>query len=609
MKKQIREIIISAVVFIIALLVKTDIWYIKAALFLIAWLVVGRKVLLKAVRNIAGGQVFDEDFLMTIASVGAFIIGEYPEAVAVMLFFAIGEMLEKAAVRKSRESIAGLMDIRPDYANLKTDNGTVQVDPEDVNMGDIIIIKPGERIPLDGVVIDGTSSLDTSSITGESMPYDVQVGDEIVSGCVNGGGVLSVRVTKQFEESTVSRILELVEEAAAKKAKTESFITRFAAYYTPAVCIAAVLVAVVPPLFVGAWLTWLYRALSFLVVSCPCALVISVPLSFFGGIGGASRLGILVKGSSAIEQLSKAEIAVFDKTGTLTKGIFEVTHIEPVGISENELLRIAAHAESFSIHPVALCIRARYGAIDESAVSDVKEIAGHGVTAVIDGVKVCAGNARLMAAENIEFVPYSGSGTVVYVAIDGAYAGCVAVEDVLRDDAKVAMAELKKAGVKRTVMLTGDNRASGEKTAKAVGIDTVFTELLPQNKVEIAEKLLSEKSEKGVLLYAGDGINDAPVLARADVGVAMGGLGSDAAVEAADVVIMTDEPSKIPQAIKISKKTMGIVRQNIIFSIGVKLLVLLLTAFGAVGMWAAVFADVGVSMIAVFNALRAMKTE
>lgn len=609
MKRQITEIIISAVIFIIALLVKTESWFVEAALFLIAWLIVGRKVLLKAVRNIARGQVFDEDFLMTIASVGAFIIGEYPEAVAVMLFFSIGEMLEKAAVRKSRQSIAGLMDIRPDYANLKTEDGIEKVDPDEVNVGDIIVIKPGERVPLDGVVIDGASSLDTSSITGESMPRDVQVGDEIVSGCVNGSGVLSVRVTKEFEESTVSRILELVEEAAAKKAKTESFITRFAAYYTPVVCAAAVLVAVVPPLFMGNWLTWLYRALSFLVVSCPCALVISVPLSFFGGIGGASRLGILVKGSSAIEQLSKAEIAVFDKTGTLTKGVFEVTHIEPAGISEDELLRMAAHAESFSTHPVALCIRARYGEIDENAVSDVQEVAGHGVTAVINGVKVSAGNARMMAAEAVDFMPYSGSGTVVYVSVGGAYAGCIAVEDVLRDDAKVAMQELKNAGVKRTVMLTGDNRASGEKTAKAVGIDTVYTELLPGDKVEIAEILLSEKSEKGVLLYAGDGINDAPVLARADVGIAMGGLGSDAAVEASDVVIMTDEPSKIPLAIKISKKTMAIVRQNIIFSIGVKLLVLILTALGAVGMWAAVFADVGVSMIAVLNALRAMKTK
>jgi len=610
MKKQLIEIIVSAVIFIIALLVKTEIWFVELALFLIAWLVVGWKVLWKAIRNIARGQVFDEDFLMTIASVGAFIIGEYPEAVAVMLFFSIGEMLEKAAVRKSRESIAELMDIRPDYANLKTEDGLEKVDPDDVKVGDIIVIKPGERVPLDGVVVEGVSSLDTSSITGESMPRDVRENDEITSGCVNGGGVLTVRVTKEFDESTVSRILELVEDAAAKKAKTESFITRFAAVYTPAVCIAAVLVAVIPPLFMGNWLTWLYRALSFLVVSCPCALVISVPLSFFGGIGGASKIGILVKGSSAIEQLSKAEVAVFDKTGTLTKGVFAVTNIVPAGENAENVIKLAAHVESFSSHPVARCIREKYGKdIDESIISDVQEIAGHGVTAVVGGKTAAVGNARLMESANVEFAPYDGAGTVVYVAVDGVYAGCIVVEDVIRDDAKTAMEMLKNIGVKRTVMLTGDNRTSGEKTAKEVGIDTVYAELLPQDKVELAEKLLLEKSEKGVLLYAGDGINDAPVLARADVGVAMGGLGSDAAVEAADVVIMTDEPSKIARAIRISKKTMGIVRQNIIFSIGVKLLVLVLTALGVVGMWAAVFADVGVSMIAVLNALRAMKCE
>ena len=610
MKKQLIRIIISAVIFVIALFFKTDLWFVRLALFLAAWFVVGWKVLWKAIRNIAHGQVFDEDFLMTIASVGAFVIGEYPEAVAVMLFFSVGEMLEKAAVRKSRESIAELMDIRPDYANLKVEDGTQKVDPDDVNVGDIIVIKPGERVPLDGIVIEGASSLDTSSITGESMPRDVRENDTITSGCVNGSGVLTVRVTKEFDESTVSRILELVEDAASKKAKTESFITRFAAVYTPAVCIAAVLVAVIPPLFLGNWLTWLYRALSFLVVSCPCALVISVPLGFFGGIGGASRLGILVKGSSALEQLSKAEIAVFDKTGTLTKGVFEVTNVVPVGMSEAELVKLAAYTEGFSSHPVAACIRAKYGEnIDESLISDVKEIAGCGISAIVFGRKIYAGNARMMEENCVEFTLYDGSGTVVYVAVDGVYAGCIAVEDVLRDDAKPAMADLKAMGIKSTVMLTGDNRKAGEKTAKAVGIDAVYTELLPADKVAMAEKLLSEKSERGVLIYAGDGINDAPVLARADVGVAMGGLGSDAAVEAADVVIMTDEPSKIAKAIKISKKTMGIVRQNIIFSLGVKLIVLILTALGFVGMWAAVFADVGVSMIAVLNALRAMKTE
>ena len=610
MKKQITEIIISAVIFLVALFVKTELWFVELALYLAAWLIVGWKVLWKAIRNISRGQIFDEDFLMTIASVGAFVIGEYPEAVAVMLFFAIGEMLEKAAVRKSRESIAELMDIRSDYANLKTEDGIEKVDPDEVNVGDIIIVKPGERVPLDGVVIEGISSLDTSSITGESMPRDVRENDEITSGCVNGSGVLTVRVTKEFDDSTVIRILELVEDAASKKAKTESFITRFAAVYTPAVCIAAVLVAVVPTLFVGNWLTWLYRALSFLVVSCPCALVISVPLSFFGGIGGASRLGILVKGSSAIEQLSKAETAVFDKTGTLTKGVFEVTNIVTAGADEDTLIAMAAHVESFSSHPVARCICEKYGKTpDESIISDMQEIAGHGVTAKVDGKSVSVGNARLMESVGAQFELYEGAGTIVYVAVEGEYAGCIAVEDVLRDDAKEAIEKLYKLGVKRTVMLTGDNKKAGEKAAEAVGVDTVYTELLPGDKVEIAEKLIAEKSEKGVLLFAGDGINDAPVLARADVGIAMGGLGSDAAVEAADVVIMTDEPSKIPQAIKISKKTMDIVRQNIIFSIGVKLLVLVLTALGFVGMWAAVFADVGVSMIAVLNALRAMKTE
>ena len=514
MKKQLTEIIVSAVIFIIALLVKTELWFVELALFLAAWLVVGWKVLWKAIRNISRGQVFDEDFLMTIASVGAFIIGEYPEAVAVMLFFSVGEMLEKAAVRKSRESIAELMDIRPDYANLKTEDGLSKVDPDEVKVGDIIVIKSGERVSLDGVIVEGVSSLDTSSITGESMPRDVREGDEITSGCVNGGGVLTVRVTKEFDESTVSRILELVEDAASKKAKTESFITRFAAVYTPAVCIAAVLVAVVPPLFLGNWLTWLYRALSFLVVSCPCALVISVPLSFFGGIGGASKIGILVKGSSAIEQLSKAEVAVFDKTGTLTKGVFEVTDVVDAGADEETIIKLAAHVESFSTHPVARCIREKYGKdIDESIISDVQEIAGHGVSAVVDGKTVAAGNARLMESANAQFTPYVGAGTVVYVAIDGIYAGCIVVEDVIRDDAKSAMKMLKNVGVKRTVMLTGDNRTSGEKTAKEVGIDTVYAELLPQDKVEIAEKLLLEKSEKGVLLFAGDGINDAPVLA------------------------------------------------------------------------------------------------
>lgn len=610
MKKQLTEIIISAVIFIAALLIKTDLWYIKAGLYLAAWIIVGWKVLWKAIKNITRGQIFNEDFLMTIASVGAFVIGEYPEAVAVMLFFAIGEMLEKAAVRKSRESISSLMDIRPDYANLKTEDGLKRVEPDEVNIGDIIVIKTGERIPLDGVIIDGSSSLDTSSITGESMPRDVQTGDEIASGCVNGSGVLTVRVTKLFEESTASRILELVEEAASKKAKTESFITRFAAVYTPCVCIAALIVAVVPSLITGDWKIWVYRALSFLVVSCPCALVISVPLSFFGGIGGASKAGILIKGSSAIEQMSKAEVAVFDKTGTLTKGVFEVTHVIPACIDEKSLIKLAAYAECFSSHPVAKCIRRALGeTIDESLVSDVREITGHGVTAEIGGKSISVGNERMMKAENVDYIPYSGAGTVVYVSAEGKYAGCIVVEDVLRDDAESTMRELKLCGVKRTVMLTGDNKLSGEKTAELVGIDTVYSELLPRDKVELAEKLLTEKSENGVLLYAGDGINDAPVLARADVGIAMGGLGSDAAVEAADVVIMTDEPSKIPLAIRLSKKTMMIVKQNIVFSLGVKLLVLILTAIGAVGMWAAVFADVGVSMIAVLNALRAMKSE
>ncbi|MDY4748640.1 MAG: heavy metal translocating P-type ATPase [Candidatus Fimisoma sp.] len=611
MKKRTTRIITGAVIFAAALFVPDDPWWIRLALFLAAYVAVGYKVIWKAVRGVVNGQVLDENFLMAVASIGAFFVGEYPEAVAVMLFYQIGEMFEDYAVGKSRKSITGLMDIRPDSANLKTESGIVTVSPSEVRPGDLIIVRPGEKVPLDGVVIEGISSLNTSALTGESLPREIGQGDEILSGCVNINGLLTVKVTKDFGESTVSKILDLVENSAAKKAKTENFITRFAAVYTPLVVGAAVILAVLPPLLIdGAlWADWIYRALNFLVVSCPCALVISVPLSFFGGIGGASKIGVLVKGSNYLEAISKAEYMVMDKTGTLTQGVFHVEDIFAEDEYEKgEILRYAAMAESYSSHPISQSLQAAYGKeIDKSQISDVEEAAGRGVIAMVEGRRVAAGNRRLMTEEAGYDgpLPQHRGGTQVYVSVDGKYAGRILLADKIKEDSASAIKMLGDLGIK-TVMLTGDSREAGEKAATELGIHQVYTGLLPADKVDIVENLLKEKHEKGKVVFVGDGINDAPVLARADIGVAMGGLGSDAAIEAADMVIMDDKPSKLASIIKISKKTMTVVYENIVFALGVKAAVLILSALGIVGLWAAVFADVGVSMIAVLNAMRCL---
>lgn len=579
--------------------------------FLSCYAVIGWDIVWKAITNILHGQVFDENFLMTIATIGALILGEYSEGVAVMLFYQVGEWFQSYAVSKSRKSISSLMDIRPDYANVERDGKLVQVDPDEVAIGDTIVVKPGERVPLDGIILKGTSALDTAALTGESLPRDVEPGMNVISGCINQTGILTIQTTKEFGESTVAKILDLVENASDKKGKTENFISRFARYYTPVVVFSAIALALLPPIILQQHFhIWIYRALTFLVISCPCALVISIPLSFFGGIGGASKLGVLVKGSNYLESLAHTEVVVFDKTGTLTKGSFGVTEIQPVGVAENELLRLAAYAEDYSNHPISLSIKKAYGkSIDSSRISDVKEIAGHGVQAVIDGKTVLAGNAKLMNKENIKFTPSKSIGTVVYVARDRKYIGCLVIEDEVKEDAAAAIAELKKTGVKQTVMLTGDSDAVGQKVAKRLGLDRAYTELLPADKVDREEELMKSKSEKGKLVFVGDGINDAPVLARADVGIAMGGLGSDAAIEAADVVLMTDEPSKISAVIKIARKTIRIANQNIVFALGVKILVLVLGAIGKANMWAAVFADVGVSVIAILNAIRAMRVK
>ena len=611
MKKRTTRIITGAVIFAAALFVPDNPWWIRLALFLAAYVAVGYKVIWKAVRGVVNGQVLDENFLMAVASIGAFFVGEYPEAVAVMLFYQIGEMFEDYAVGKSRKSITGLMDIRPDSANLKTETGIVVVSPSEVHPGDLIIVRPGEKVPLDGVVIEGISSLNTSALTGESLPREIGQGDEILSGCVNINGLLTVKVTKAFGESTVSKILDLVENSAAKKAKTENFITRFAAVYTPLVVGAAVILAVLPPLLIdGAlWADWIYRALNFLVVSCPCALVISVPLSFFGGIGGASKIGVLVKGSNYLEAISKAEYMVMDKTGTLTQGVF---HVEDIfaedGYEKGEILRYAAMAESYSSHPISQSLQTAYGKeIDKSQINDVEEAAGRGVIAMVEGRRVAAGNRRLMTEEAGYDgpLPQHRGGTQVYVSVDGKYAGRILLADKIKEDSASAIKMIGDLGIK-TVMLTGDSREAGEKAATELGIHQVYTGLLPADKVDIVENLLKEKHEKGKVVFVGDGINDAPVLARADIGVAMGGLGSDAAIEAADMVIMDDKPSKLASIIKISKKTMTVVYENIVFALGVKAAVLILSALGIVGLWAAVFADVGVSMIAVFNAMRCL---
>lgn len=612
-KKMLARIGISAVLLVTAVLLPYEGGW-RFALFLPAYFVIGWDVLWKAAKNIAHGQVFDENFLMAIATVGAFCTGffgegEYPEAVFVMLFYQVGELFQGYAVGRSRKSIAELMDIRPDYANLWRDGALVQVDPEQVAVGDEIAIKAGERIPLDGVVLEGESSVNTAALTGEALPRQVGPGDDVVSGCVNQSGLLRVQVTKAFGESTVSKILDLVENSSAKKAKVENFITKFARYYTPAVVISAALLAVLPPLMIGgSWADWISRALMFLVVSCPCALVVSVPLSFFGGIGGASRSGVLVKGGNYLEVLSKAEIVVFDKTGTLTRGVFNVTAIHPDKYSESGLLELAALAESYSDHPISRSIKEAYGQEPDLArVTETKELAGHGVRAVIDGKTVCAGNSKLMEEIGVTWHPCHHIGTTVHVAVDGDYIGHIVISDELKPDAKEAVAALKAQGVKKTVMLTGDAKEVGEGVAKELGLDQAYTQLLPADKVEKVEELLKEKSEKGKLVFVGDGINDAPVLSRADIGIAMGALGSDAAIEAADIVLMDDKPSKIAAAMRISRGTLRIVRENVIFALGVKALVLLLAALGLSTMWGAVFADVGVLILAVLNASRALR--
>ncbi len=612
MTKRLWRIIIGAAVLATAVLLSLNNEWLQIALFIISYIIVGGDVVKRAVKNIFKGQVFDENFLMSIATIGAFFIGEYPEGVAVMLFYQVGELFQSYAVGKTRKSIASLMDIRPDYANVKKGDELVKVDPDEVQIGDIIVIKAGEKIPLDGKVIEGSSMIDTSALTGESIPREVEVGSDILSGCININGVITAEVTKEFGESTVSKILDLVENASSKKSNSEQFITKFARYYTPVVVIIAVFLAIIPPLVIdGATFSdWIYRALAFLVVSCPCALVISIPLSFFGGIGGASKKGVLVKGSNYLEALAETEIVVFDKTGTLTKGVFNVQEIHPEGVSKEELLELTAHAESYSNHPISLSLKRAYSKeIDNGRISDVEEISGHGVIATVDGKKVMAGNIKLMKMMDIPYFNGELIGTIVRVAVNNKYIGYIVIADEVKEDSAQAIKELKAANIKQTVMLTGDNKSIGSKVAKELGLDKVYTELLPADKVEKLEELFSQKSKKGKLAFVGDGINDAPVLARADIGIAMGGLGSDAAIEAADVVIMTDEPSKIATTMKISKKTLKIAHQNIVFAIGIKIIVLILSAFGITTMWAAIFADVGVTIIAVLNAFRALNVK
>ncbi len=620
-KKQKRTLyrIIAAAVTLVAAFIAEKLWlyklplWVSLAVYLVPYLIIGHDVLLKSVRGLSKGQLFDENFLMAIATVGAMAIGFVPggeaqfnEAVFVMLFYQVGELFQSIAVGKSRRSISELMDIRPDTANLETPDGVKEVDPEGVAVGDIIVVRPGEKVPLDGEIIEGHSSLDTVALTGESVPRGVGVGDRVISGCVNLSGLLRVKVDRPFGESTVSKILDLVENSSENKSRSENFITRFARWYTPSVVIAAVLLAIIPPLAgLGSFSQWILRALTFLVVSCPCALVISVPLSFFGGIGGASRLGILVKGSNYLEALSKAEIAVFDKTGTLTKGVFRVTQVHPVGMGEDELLSLAAAAESFSSHPVAVSLRAAAKA-DGSVVSDVEELAGKGVRAKVGEHTVCAGNEKLMQLIGVSAGKTDAVGTIVHVAVDGKYAGFIVISDELRAGAEMLADTLRSVGIKRAVMLTGDRESAAADVAKRLHITEHHSELLPADKVDWVEKLLKERSEKGRLIFVGDGINDAPVLSRADIGIAMGALGSDAAIEAADVVLMDDDPLKIADAVGISRKTMRIVRENIVFALAVKAAVLILSAVGLTGMYLAVFADVGVAVIAILNAMRTL---
>lgn len=607
-KVMLVRIIAGAVLFVAALFIPLS-GVFKAVLFLVPYLIVGWDILYKAARGIFNGQVFDENLLMGIATVGAFAIGEYGEGVAVMLFYQVGELFQSVATRRSRQSIASLMDIRPDHANLeKADGSAEQVSPEAVEVGQVIVIKPGERVPLDGVVLAGESSLDTAALTGEPLPRTVMEGDDVVSGCINLSGVLRVKVTKRYGQSTVAKILELVESSGAKKARAESFITRFSRVYTPAVVLSALALAILPPLFAGGWSEWLHRALIFLVISCPCALVISVPLSFFGGIGGAARRGILVKGASYLEALSHAKVAVFDKTGTLTKGVFNVTAVHPDSVSAARLLELAAMAECYSDHPISKSIKEAYGKeIDPQRVTGVTEQAGGGVTAVIDGQQIAAGNDKLMESLGIKWHPCHRAGTTVHVAVEGEYAGHIVISDEIKPDAAEAIKALYARGVGRAVMLTGDNKSVAEAVKAQLGLSEAYAQLLPADKVKMVEKELAALHRGQKLLFVGDGINDAPVLSRADIGVAMGAMGSDAAIEAADIVLMDDKLMRLCEAVDISRKTLRIVRQNIVFALAVKALVLILGAFGLANMWEAVFADVGVSVIAILNAMRALR--
>lgn len=603
-KKMRFRIIISLILYIICLFIPAQ-NLIKLALFLVPYFIIGYDVLLKAIRNIKNGQIFDENFLMTIATIGAFIIGEYNEGVAVMLFYQVGELFQSYAVGKSRESIASLMDIRPDFANIEQDGKIIEVDPDEVEIGQTIIVKAGEKIPIDGIVLEGTSSLDTSALTGESVPRDVFRDSEVISGCINLSGVLKIRTTKEFGESTVSKILDLVENSSVKKAKAENFVTKFARYYTPFVVILAAVLAISLPFIINiSFADSFYRALTFLVISCPCALVISIPLSFFGGIGGASKEGILVKGGNYLEALSKLKTVVFDKTGTLTRGIFDVSEVITAnGFSESEVIELACLAESYSKHPIATALRNKYNQkIDFSRISDTKELAGMGISAIIDEKSVLIGNERLMQHENINYTAYNGYGTVIYIAINNKYAGYIVITDEIKPNADKAIKKLYDLGIKKTVMLTGDNKKAASHVADMLNISDMKCELLPADKVNAVEQILDTKN--GVLAFVGDGINDAPVLARADVGIAMGGLGSDAAIEAADIVLMDDKLEKLSDAVKIARKTVLIVKENIVFALGCKLLVLILGAFGYANMWAAVFADVGVAIIAILNSSR-----
>ena len=612
-KKMLTRIIIAAVLLVILSFLPVD-GYLKMALYMVPYLVIGYDILKKAWKGILNKQVFDENFLMAVATIGAIVLGDYKEGVAVMLFYQIGELFQSYAVGKSRKNISELMDIRPDYANVEVNGNLEQVDPDEVEIGTIIVVQPGEKVPIDGIVTEGKSTLNTSALTGESVPRDISVGEEVISGCINLSGVLKIQTTKEFGESTVSKILDLVENSSSKKSKSENFISKFAKYYTPAVCYGALALAILPPLvrmlFMGAspeWGDWIYRALTFLVISCPCALVISIPLSFFAGIGGASNQGVLVKGSNYLETLSQTKYVVFDKTGTMTRGVFEVSGIHHNEIEDAKLLEYAALAECSSSHPISKSLQKAYNkSIDRNRVTDIEEISGHGVVAKVDGITVAAGNEKLMEKLGISYVSCSHVGTIVHLALDGKYAGHILISDVIKPHAKEAIKELKKAGVTKTVMLTGDRKNVADAVASELGIKEVYSELLPADKVAKVEELLANKEEKDKLAFVGDGINDAPVLSRADIGIAMGALGSDAAIEAADIVLMDDDPLKISKAIKIAKKCIRIVYENIYFAIGIKVLCLILGALGIANMWMAIFADVGVMVIAVLNAIRTL---